>query len=113
MKVDINFNITPKALEEIRKTKISDPQIQNSYLRVSVEGGGCSGFMYGLGFDNEFDEKLDMIDDYDNIKVIIDKKSALYLNNVTLDWIDDLNNRGFKFNNPNATKNCGCGKSFQ
>ena len=112
MKIDINFNITDNALREIRDTKVSDTELSNSYLRVSVQGGGCSGFVYGLGFDNEFNPESDMIETYDDLNVIIDKKSALYLNNVTLDWVDSLNNRGFKFINPNATKSCGCGKSF-
>ena len=113
MKVDINFNITEKALAEINRAKNESPEIKGSYLRVSVNGGGCSGFMYGLGFDNEFDKNIDMIETYGSLKVVIDKKSALYLNNVTLDWVEDLNARGFRFKNPNATKSCGCGQSFQ
>lgn len=113
MKIDVNFKITDNALKELKKIKDETPELSDHYLRISIKGGGCSGFMYGLGFEESVDENLDLIEDYDNIKVAIDKKSALFLNDVTLDWIDDINQRGFKFNNPNATKTCGCGQSFQ
>lgn len=112
MKIEVNFKITENALKEIRKVKVEDPELTNSYLRVSVKGGGCSGFMYGLEFEQE-PEADDFVENFDDVKVLIDKKSALFLNDVTLDWLDDINQRGFKFSNPNATKTCGCGQSFQ
>jgi iron-sulfur cluster assembly protein len=113
MLVDINFKITNNAIKELKKVISEDNSLKDRYLRVSVQGGGCSGFIYGLGFDDATDSNIDFIENFDGIKVAIDKKSALYLNNVTLDWIDSINNRGFKFDNPNAIKTCGCGKSFQ
>lgn len=114
MKIDLNFKITDNALKEVKKIKEQTPELNNFYLRISVKGGGCSGFMYGLEFEESVDENLDLIENYnDDVKVAIDKKSALFLNDVTLDWIDDINQRGFKFNNPSATKTCGCGQSFQ
>jgi iron-sulfur cluster assembly protein len=113
MQVDINFQLTDKAAAEVLKIKSeSTDNIRDSYLRVSVEGGGCSGFKYGLGFDENFDDNKDYIEKIKDVTVVIDKKSALFLNGVTLDWIDDLSSRGFKFINPNATKSCGCGQSF-
>lgn len=81
------------------------------FIRVGVEGGGCSGLMYKLTFDNE--EKEDdksFIDN--NIKVVVDKKSYLYLIGTTLDFSGGLNGKGFVFNNPNAGRTCGCGESF-
>jgi iron-sulfur cluster assembly protein len=114
MQVDINFTLTDKAASEINKIRQeSTPEETYPYLRISVEGGGCSGFKYGLGFDEYFDESKDYIDKQKEINIVIDKKSALFLNGVILDWIDDINARGFKFINPNATKTCGCGQSFQ
>jgi len=113
MQVSINFKVTENAIKEIRKVKEETPDLKDSYLRVSVKGGGCSGFMYGLEFEDEVDAENDFVETYDGLQVAIDKKSALFLNDVTLDWIEDINQRGFKFNNPNATKSCGCGQSFQ
>lgn len=114
MKVDINFKITDSAIKEIKKA-MQDSELIDHVVRVSVQAGGCSGFMYGLGFEekSEINEKDDLIEVYDDLNVVVDKKSLLFLDGVTIDWIDDLNQRGFKFNNPNATKTCGCGKSFQ
>jgi iron-sulfur cluster assembly protein len=81
------------------------------FIRVGVEGGGCSGLMYKLTFDNE--EKEDDKSFIDNgIKVVVDKKSYLYLIGTTLDFSGGLNGKGFVFNNPNADRTCGCGESF-
>jgi iron-sulfur cluster assembly protein len=116
MKVDVNFKITDSAIKEIKKAMIeSELDLENNVVRVSVQAGGCSGFMYGLGFEekNEVDDENDVTENHEDLSVVIDKKSLLFLDGVTVDWVDDLNQRGFKFNNPNATKTCGCGKSFQ
>ena len=112
MNVSINFKITEKAIQEVKKA-MEEANIEKQYLRVSINGGGCSGFMYGLGFEEEIDQEADLVENFDGIQVAIDKKSALFLNDVTLDWEDGLSQRGFKFSNPNAKKTCGCGKSFQ
>lgn len=82
-------------------------------LRVGVAGGGCSGFQYSLGFDNQCDDKVDSKYEYSGVTVVVDKKSALYLDGTTVDFYDGLEKRGFTFENPNATKTCGCGSSFQ
>ncbi len=80
-------------------------------VRVSVKGGGCSGLMYDLDFDDQLTEKDEVFEDK-GIKIICDKKSLLYLLGTTLDFSDGLNGKGFQFVNPNATRTCGCGESF-
>ena len=86
---------------------------EEKYLRVGVKGGGCSGFEYSLTVDHEYDEQKDTLSNQYGVEVVVDKKSALYLEGTTLDYYSDISKRGFKFDNPNATKSCGCGSSFQ
>ncbi len=81
------------------------------FIRVGVEGGGCSGLMYQLTFDNEEKEGDKTFED-NGIKVVVDKKSYLYLIGTTLDFSGGLNGKGFVFSNPNAGRTCGCGESF-
>lgn len=81
------------------------------FIRVGVEGGGCSGLMYQLKFDNELSESDKTFED-NGIKVVVDKKSFLYLIGTTLDFSGGLNGKGFVFVNPNADRTCGCGESF-
>lgn len=81
------------------------------FIRVGVEGGGCSGLMYQLTFDNE-DREGDKVFEDNGVKVVVDKKSFLYLIGTTLDFSGGLNGKGFVFNNPNAGRTCGCGESF-
>ena len=81
------------------------------FIRVGVQGGGCSGLMYQLTFDNEQREGDQTFED-NGIKVVVDKKSYLYLIGTTLDFSGGLNGKGFVFNNPNAGRTCGCGESF-
>jgi iron-sulfur cluster assembly protein len=86
---------------------------EEKYLRVGVKGGGCSGFEYSLTVDHEYDDKNDTMSNQHGVDVIVDKKSTLLLEGTTLDYYSDISKRGFKFDNPNATKSCGCGSSFQ
>ena len=81
------------------------------FIRVGVEGGGCSGLMYQLTFDNQ-ENADDKIFEDKGVKVVVSKKSFLYLIGTELDFSDGLNGKGFQFNNPNATRTCGCGESF-
>ena len=81
------------------------------FIRVGVEGGGCSGLMYQLTFDNNMTENDKEFED-NGIKVVVDKKSFLYLVGTTLDYSGGLNGKGFVFSNPNAARTCGCGESF-
>jgi iron-sulfur cluster assembly protein len=81
------------------------------YIRVGVKSGGCSGLSYDLSFDNE-EKENDKIFENNNIKIIVDKKSFLYLVGTELDYTGGLNGAGFIFKNPNANRTCGCGESF-
>ena len=83
----------------------------NSFVRVGVESGGCSGLSYKLDFDKIQNENDELIEDND-IKLLVNKKSFLYLVGTTLEFSDGLNGKGFVFNNPNASRTCGCGESF-
>ena len=81
------------------------------FIRVGVEGGGCSGLMYQLTFDNQLNEN-DKSFENNGVQVVVDKKSFLYLVGTTLDFSGGLNGKGFVFKNPNAGRTCGCGESF-
>ena len=81
------------------------------FIRVGVEGGGCSGLMYQLDFDNN-ETEADKSFENNDIKIVVDKKSFLYLVGTTLDFSGGLNGKGFVFVNPNADRTCGCGESF-
>jgi len=84
---------------------------KKSFVRVGVESGGCSGLSYKLDFDNKKYQDDEMVED-NGIKLLINKKSFLYLVGTTLEFSDGLNGKGFVFNNPNANRTCGCGESF-
>ncbi len=104
--------ITELAAEEIRSIMAKQELDQDKVrLRVGVKGGGCSGFSYLLDL-TETQKDSDELFEQHGIKVIIDPKSLLYLNGVTVDFKDEIMGRGFVFNNPNATSSCGCGSSF-
>lgn len=82
-----------------------------SFLRIGLKSGGCSGLSYDLSFEDK--QKIDdNIFEYDNVKILINKDHLLYLDGIHLEYSDGLNGKGFYFNNPNATKTCGCGESF-
>ena len=106
-------SLTEKAAGEVKRI-IEDQKFEDSIvLRVGVTGGGCSGFSYALNFDKEYDEKVDSRIDCHGVSIVVDRKSALYLDGTTVDFHDGIDKRGFTFNNPNAVKSCGCGSSFQ
>jgi len=84
---------------------------KKQFVRVGVESGGCSGLNYKLDFDSSRNDDDELIEDND-IKLLINKKSFLYLVGTTLEFSDGLNGKGFVFNNPNASRTCGCGESF-
>ncbi|MBI3805135.1 MAG: iron-sulfur cluster assembly accessory protein [Nitrospirae bacterium] len=102
--------LTPSAVTEV-KGMIERKNLGNAALRVGVQGGGCSGLSYTLNFETEITPH-DLSFEVDGLRVIIDQKSALYLAGTTLDFSKELVGGGFKFNNPNATRSCGCGESF-
>jgi len=105
------IQITDKAADQVKKI-MDENKIEPSFgLRVGVKGGGCSGLTYQLGFDGE-QKDGDTIIEKNGIKLFVDGKSLFYLTGTVLDFSDGLNGKGFVFNNPNATKTCGCGESF-
>lgn len=105
--------VTDKAKEKVTalKQQANTGLDEHYFLRVSVVGGGCSGLSYKLDFDNE-SKPNDQVFEDNGVKVVTDMKSFLYLYNTTLDFSDGLNGKGFHFNNPNASRTCGCGESF-
>lgn len=105
------INITEKAATQVRKIMEENKIEAGSGLRVGVKGGGCSGLTYQLGFDGKQKEG-DTIIEQQGIRLFVDGKSLFYLMGTTLDFSDGLNGKGFVFNNPNASKTCGCGESF-
>ncbi len=105
--------LSEKAANEVKKIIAEQKLEADTVLRVAVVGGGCSGFSYNLGFDKTYDAQQDSKYDCHGIAVVVDKKSALYLDGTTVDFYDGLEKRGFTFDNPNAVKSCGCGSSFQ
>lgn len=105
------ISVTEKAKERLAALRIEEGRTENSNIRVSVKGGGCSGLMYDLGFDEEI-KPADQVFEDKGVKILVDKKSLLYLLGTTLDFSDGLNGKGFQFINPNASRTCGCGESF-
>jgi iron-sulfur cluster assembly accessory protein len=110
--VETLVNLTERAAEKIRELQVTEPAGEASVLRVAIQGGGCSGFQYGLGFDRgavEGDHELEL----HGVRVVVDPFSAPYLAGSTIDWLDGLQESGFKIENPQAVSSCGCGHSFQ
>ena len=105
------INVSEKAKERIHELKKEEGRTENENIRVSVKGGGCSGRMYDLGFDGNLIETDHVFEDK-GVKIIVDRKSLLYLAGTTLEFSDGLNGKGFQFVNPNASRTCGCGESF-
>lgn len=103
--------ITEEAKEKIIELQQGEGKSKEHNIRVSVQGGGCSGLMYDLSFDNAVKEGDQVYEDK-GVKILIDKKSLLYLLGTTLDFSGGLNGKGFQFINPNASRTCGCGESF-
>jgi iron-sulfur cluster assembly protein len=101
---------TESAVKELKRLTNEPGFDSTQYLRVGVKGGGCSGMTYVLGFDQK--QEADAEFDYEGIRCVIDKAHEMYLYGMEIDWQNGLNNRGFSFKNPNASKTCGCGTSF-
>lgn len=89
----------------------SGKSLEDTYVRVGVSSGGCSGLSYELDFDQEMSENDKLFEDQ-GVRIVVDKKSFLYLIGTTLDFSGGLNGKGFSFSNPNASRTCGCGESF-
>ena len=109
---DVLLDLTPLAAEKVKELMASEPDAGSLVLRVAIQGGGCSGFQYGLGFDSgvaEGDHELVL----EGVRVVVDPFSAPYLRGATIDYLNGLQESGFKIENPNAVSSCGCGHSFQ
>ena len=106
-----NMTITETAKNKILTLKSEGNMDETHFIRVSVKGGGCSGLSYDLDFDNKINPSDQVFEDKGE-KIVMDMKSFLYLAGTELDFSDGLNGKGFIFNNPNATRECGCGSSF-
>ncbi len=104
------LNMTPKAVDKVKEI-IATQEPQPAGLRISVVGGGCSGFSYSMAFENK-QQMLDKAYDFSGLKVFIDQASMLYLDGAEVDYVETMEGSGFKFNNPNVKTTCGCGSSF-
>ena len=112
---DVEFSgpavqLTERAADQVRHIREDEDLADDLCLRVAVEGGGCSGLSYKLGFDYESEEDEVIISQ--GVKIIVDPKHMMYLKGISVDYPDGLDARGFTFDNPNASETCGCGSSF-
>ncbi|PHN01106.1 HesB/IscA family protein [Flavilitoribacter nigricans] len=103
-------SLTEGAINQLLRIRAEQNVPEDHGLRIGVKGGGCSGFSYILGFDVQ--KEKDQVFEVHGIKVLMEKSHGIYLIGMEIDWVEGLNNRGFTFNNPNASDTCGCGTSF-
>jgi iron-sulfur cluster assembly protein len=103
--------LTETAAAEIRKFMEAEEVTDDKFLRISVLGGGCSGFQYTMAFDTNYDRDVDSRYELQGIDVVVDKKHALYLDGTKVDWQDNERGQGFSFDNPNVVRACACGQA--
>lgn len=112
----MSITLTEKAASEVKKIiaeQLSGPDAPKQvYLRMSVKGGGCSGFQNKLDLDKDMNPKVDEMFEQHGVAIVIDRRSLMYLTDVTVDFHEEINKRGFSISNPNAKTTCGCGSSF-
>lgn len=106
------ITLTPKAIE-MGKQKVADASEPVEGLRLGIKGGGCSGYYYVYDFAKKIRPSKDLVFDFDGLTVVIDNRSLEYLKGAVLDWEQGLMSYGFKWKNPNAAGDCGCGQSFE
>ncbi|MBA2475076.1 MAG: iron-sulfur cluster insertion protein ErpA [Actinobacteria bacterium] len=105
-------NLTASAAVKIKQLMAEEPAGEAEVLRLAIQGGGCSGFQYGLGFDRGSQEgDLELLQH--GVSIVVDPFSAPYLRGAQVDFVDGIRESGFKIDNPNASSSCGCGHSFQ
>ena len=108
----VMIKVSDTAIDKVIQLMTDDGfNAKTDFVRVGVKSGGCSGLSYDLDFDNKQQENDKIFEDND-VKIVVDKKSFLYLVGTTLEFSGGLNGKGFVFNNPNANRTCGCGESF-
>jgi iron-sulfur cluster assembly accessory protein len=105
-----DVNLTPKAVEMVRKMQVKEGLGAEPGMRIGVVGGGCSGFQYSLNFDTQ--KEGDRVTDFGGVLVLVDEISLPYIAGTTLDYVEGLHGAGFRFDNPRASRTCGCGSSF-
>ena len=114
------ITLTERAASEVKRIAEEQKQQPDAglpadsrlYLRLSVKGGGCSGFQHQLNLDPHYNEEKDELMEYFGVPVVVDRKSLLYIDGATVDFHNELNRRGFSVQNPQAKGTCGCGSSF-
>jgi len=106
----LNLSLTEKAAEKV-KVAMEKQGKSHAGLRIYVSGGGCSGFQYGLAFDEKSDS--DHVIEMHGVKILVDEDSARYLDGSEIDYVESVMGEGFMVNNPNAVETCGCGHSFR
>ena len=104
------LDLTPHAVDKVKEILAQQNPVPSG-LRVSVVGGGCSGFSYQMNFESETNP-IDKVFEFDGLKVFVDQASLMYLNGTKIDFVESLEGSGFKFENPNVKTTCGCGSSF-
>ena len=105
-----DVKLTPKAVEMVRKMRAKESLGAEHGMRIGVVGGGCSGFQYSLNFDTQ--KEGDRATDFGGVLVFVDEISLPYIAGTTLDYVEGLHGAGFRFDNPRASRTCGCGSSF-
>lgn len=108
----MSVTLTETAAKEVKRFIEEGDYDDDAVLRVGVAGGGCSGWNYSLNIASDFDAVNDTKSVQHDVAVVVDRKSALYLEGTTVDYYEGIEQRGFQFHNPNAKKTCGCGNSF-
>lgn len=112
------ITLTERAAQAVKRFTEDQRQLgaikpdENVYLRISVKGGGCSGFQNKLDLDPQYNPKVDELMEQHGVGIVVDRKSLLYVNGAVVDFHNDLNRPGFSVQNPNAKTTCGCGSSF-
>jgi len=109
---DFKLTLTESAVKKVKESLKSMNKSPDAELRISILAGGCSGFMYDLDFTDS-PTKEDLHFKQDGVNIAVERNSLEFLNGTEIDFLDTLNESGFKFNNPNTSKECGCGKSFK
>jgi iron-sulfur cluster assembly accessory protein len=112
MPITVTEKAASKVKEIIQEQQQAGSMPEKIYLRLRVVGGGCSGYQHKLDLDPTMNDKLDEVFEFHGVPVVVDKRSLIYLDNVTVDFHEDLNRSGFSVSNPNARSTCGCGSSF-
>jgi len=109
---ELPISVSPRAIE-MGKQKLAEAEGAPVGIRVGIKGGGCSGLQYHFEFADAVREKRDIVADVDGFRLLVDRRSLKFLNGSVLEWNDALVGYGFRWKNPNAKKDCGCGTSFQ